>query len=273
MEQIQQWVLDNSGVIASHIFNFIIALVIFLVGKAVAKLISKAILKAFSKRNVDKAVGSFISSIVYAIVLAAAVLMALSQMGIQTTSFVAILGAAGLAVGLALQGSLSNFASGVLIILLRPFKAGDYVEAGGVAGSVRAIEIFSTTLVTPDNKVVIVPNSAITGGSITNYSAEATRRVDMVFGVSYKADLKLAKQILNDVVKADERVLAEPAPTIAVSALAESSVNFVVRPWVKSTDYWAVYFDLNEKIKMAFDQAGVEIPFPQMDVHLHKVEE
>jgi small conductance mechanosensitive channel len=190
--------------------------------------------------------------------------------GIETTSFIAILGAAGLAIGLALQGSLSNFASGVLIIMLRPFKSGDYIEAAGKSGSVEKIEIFATELRTPDNKVVIVPNSSIMSGAITNYSREATRRIDLVIGVDYDADLKQAKQVLQSVLEADDRILKDPAYTVAVSELADSSVNFVVRPWVKTPDYWAVYFDLMENIKLALDEANINIPYPQMDVHVQK---
>ncbi len=226
--------------------------------------------KAFDKKKVDKAVGSFVASIVYAIVFAATILMALSQLGIETTSFIAILGAAGLAVGLALQGSLSNFASGVLIILLRPFKSGDYVEAGGKAGTVKKIEIFSTELRTPDNKVIIMPNSSIMGSPITNFSRESTRRIDLVIGVGYDADLKEAKAVLKSVLDKETRLLKDPAYTVAVSELADSSVNFVVRPWVNSSDYWPTYFDLMENIKIALDDANITIPFPQMDVHLHK---
>jgi small conductance mechanosensitive channel len=196
--------------------------------------------------------------------------MALSQVGIQTTSFIAILGAAGLAVGLALQGSLSNFASGVLIIMLRPFKSGDFIEAGGKSGSVEKIEIFSTELRTPDNKVIIMPNSAIMSGAIVNYSREKTRRIDLVIGVSYEADLKQAKQVLQNVLDEEPRLLKTPAYTVAVSELADSSVNFVVRPWVNTSDYWPTYFSLVENIKLALDDAGIAIPFPQMDVHLHK---
>ncbi|MDX1678430.1 mechanosensitive ion channel family protein, partial [Arsukibacterium sp.] len=197
-------------------------------------------------------------------------LMALSQLGVQTTSFIAILGAAGLAIGLALQGSLANFASGILIILFRPFKAGDFIDGGGVSGTVEKIEIFQTQMKTPDNKRVIVPNAQITSKPITNYSAEPIRRVDLVIGIGYDSDLLLAKKTLEDILQNDERVLAEPAFSIKVAALADSSVNLNVRPWVNSADYWGVYWDTLEKVKLTFDEKGIGIPFPQMDVHLIK---
>ena len=270
MDQAVDWLNNNSDLIIHYGINAILAIVIFLVGNKVAKFFAKITEKAFAKKNVDKAVGSFVSSIVYALVFAVAILMALSQVGIETTSFIAILGAAGLAIGLALQGSLSNFASGVLIIMLRPFKSGDYIEAAGKSGSVEKIEIFATELRTPDNKVVIVPNSSIMSGAITNYSREATRRIDLVIGVGYDADLKQAKQVLQSVLDADDRILKDPAYTVAVSELADSSVNFVVRPWVKTPEYWAVYFDLMENIKLALDEANINIPYPQMDVHVQK---
>lgn len=249
-----------------------LALAIFIIGKALAKWVSNIIQKLMTGKGVEPIVASFVGSIIYGLGLVAVVIAAMSQVGINTTSLVAVIGAAGLAVGLALQGSLSNFASGVLIIILRPFKAGDYVEAGGVSGSVTEIQLFSTTLKTPDNKVVIVPNAAITGDSITNYSAEETRRVDLVVGISYDANIKEAKEVLTKIVEADERILKDPAYTIAVSELADSSVNLVVRPWVKSSDYWGVYFDLTENIKLKLDEAGIGIPYPQMDVHVHKNE-
>lgn len=270
MDAVLNWVNENSDLILHYSLQGVIALIIFFVGLKLAKLGAKLTEKAFTKRKVDKAVGSFVANIAYAIVFAATLLMALSQVGIETTSFIAILGAAGLAVGLALQGSLSNFASGVLIIILRPFKSGDYIEAGGKAGSVQKIEIFSTELRTPDNKVIIMPNSSIMSGAIVNYSREKTRRVDLVIGVGYDADLKQAKAVLKSVLDKESRLLKEPAYNVAVSELADSSVNFIVRPWVKTEDYWPVYWDLLEEIKIALDDADITIPFPQMDVHLHK---
>ncbi len=272
METITSWLADadNQQLLIGYAVNFVLALVIFYIGKMVANGLSSLSSKAFQAKKMDLAVSSFLANIIYALVFAAAILMALGQLGVETTSFVAILGAAGLAVGLALKDSLSNFASGVLIIMFRPFKAGDFVEAGGVSGSISKIEIFSTTLKTPDNKVVIVPNAAITGGAITNYSREAQRRVDLVIGVGYDADLKQAKQVLIDQLEKHPLVLKDPGYTVAVSELADSSVNFVVRPWVKTPDYWTVYFELMEGIKIALDDANINIPYPQMDVHVHK---
>lgn len=270
MEQINKLFQENHEVLLGYLLQLIAAIVIFYVGRLVAKAVSRFLEKALLGRSVDKAVVSFIASIVYALILIATVLMALSQVGVQTTSFIAILGAAGLAVGLALQGSLANFASGILIILFRPFKSGDFIDAGGITGTVDKIEIFQTIMKTPDNKKVIVPNAQITGGAITNYSAEPIRRVDLVIGISYDSDLRKAKQILQDMLKNDGRVLAEPAAVVTVAALADSSVNLNVRPWVNSADYWGVYWDTLEKVKLAFDEQGIGIPFPQMDVHIKK---
>ena len=268
MDQITQLFQDNHELLLGTLLQVIAAIVIFYVGRMVAKGVSRFLERALLAKSVDKAVVSFIASIVYALILIATLLMALSQVGVQTTSFIAILGAAGLAVGLALQGSLANFASGILIILFRPFKSGDFIEAGGVTGTVDKIEIFQTIMKTPDNKLVIVPNAQITGSAITNYSAEPIRRVDLVIGISYDSDLRKAKQLLEEILKNDSRVLAEPAATVKVSALADSSVNFNVRPWVNSADYWNVYWDTLEKVKLTFDEQGIAIPFPQMDVHI-----
>ncbi len=258
----------NQELMLSFALKLVVAIIIFYVGRWVAAGISRLIGKALLMRHVDKAVVSFLSSIVYAAVLIAFALIALSHLGIQTASFLAILGAAGLAIALALQGSLSNFASGVLIIIFRPFKAGDFVEVAGISGVVERIDIFQTIFKTGDNKKVIVPNSQITGGAITNYSAEKRRRVDLTIGISYDSDLRLAKQILADILQQDDRILAEPKPVIAVSALADSAVQLVVRPWVESGNYWAVYWDTLEQVKLRFDAAGIEIPFPQMSLHM-----
>lgn len=259
------WLIDN-------MVNLVVGLVVFFVGKFIASKVSQWCEKRLLKASVDQAVAGFASSILYALMFAGVALMALGQIGVQTTSFIAILGAAGLAVGLALQGSLSNFASGVLIILLRPFRSGDFIDAGGQMGTVNRIELFHTYLKTPDNRVIIVPNSAVMDGSIVNFSRESTRRLDLVIGISYDADIRLAKQIMQEIVDADERILKEPSCLIVVSELADSSVNFFLRPWVASGDYWAVRADLLEKIKYTFDERGVGIPYPQMDVHVHKQE-
>lgn len=268
MDQLTQLFQDNHDVLFSKLLEIVAAIIIFYVGRMVARAVSRVLEKALLAKAVDKAVVSFIASIIYAVILIATLLMALSQVGVQTTSFIAILGAAGLAVGLALQGSLANFASGILIILFRPFKSGDFIEAGGVTGTVDKIEIFQTTMKTPDNKRVIVPNAQVAGGAITNYSAEPTRRVDLVIGISYDSDLRQAKQILQEILKNDSRVLPEPAAVVTVAGLGDSSVNFNVRPWVNSADYWGVYWDTLEKVKLTFDEQGIAIPFPQMDVHI-----
>ncbi len=252
----------------------IAAIAIFIIGFWVAKLFRKIIEKVLANRNVDPTIGSFVANLAYYALLAFVVLAALGQLGIQTTSFIAIIGAAGLAVGLALQGSLANFAAGFLMIIFRPFKVGDVIEGAGTSGTVEKIQIFTTQLLTPDNKTVIIPNASLTAGNIVNYSTTGKRRVDMVFGIGYEDDIDKAKQIIIEAISADERVHKDPAPTVAVSELADSSVNFVVRPWVNTSDYWGVYFALTETIKKRFDQEGISIPFPQRDVHVyeHKTE-
>ncbi|RAK00688.1 mechanosensitive ion channel family protein [Aliidiomarina maris] len=270
MNELWLWLEDNQGLIVAYALRFIVGLAILIGGFILSGILSRQIIKRLDKTKIDNAVVSFLAGIVRAIVVAAAIMMALSHVGIQTTSFIAILGAMGLAVGLSLQGSLANFASGVLIMIYRPFKAGDYVDAGGIAGTVIGIELFTTVLKTPDSKKVVVPNSRITSSPITNFSEHPTRRVDMVIGVSYNSDLRKAKEVLMRVLKEDERVLEEPAPRVSVTELADSSVNFIVRPWVKSEDYWPFYWDTMEKIKLTLDEEGIGIPFPQMDVHLHQ---
>ena len=256
---------------ASELFiNIISAAVVLIVGLWVAKFIRKLVNSMMEKKEIDSMLISFASSVTYIALVAFVIIAALGQLGVQTTSFIAIIGAAGLAIGLSLQASLSNFASGVMIIFFRPFKVGDFVEAGGVSGVVEGIKIFSTQMRTGDNKAIIVPNSNITGNNITNYSANDTRRVDLVFGIGYDDDIKQAKEILMDIVKKEKRILEDPAPMIAVSELADSSVNFVVRPWVKTDDYWDVYFHLTEAVKVRFDKEGISIPYPQQDVHMHQ---
>ena len=246
------------------------AIAIFIIGRWVAKGVRKLVERMMTKGKVDPTLISFTSNMAYIGLLAFVVIAALGQLGIQTTSFIAILGAAGLAVGLALQGSLSNFAAGFLLIIFRPFKVGDLVEAAGVFGVVEAIQIFTTQLKTPDNKTVIIPNAKLTDDNIVNWTVKGTRRVDMVFGIGYDDDIDKARSLMAEIIAEDSRILEAPAPQISVSELADSSVNFVVRPWVKVEDYWGVHFDLTEKIKKAFDANGVSIPFPQRDVHLYQ---
>ena len=246
------------------------ALAIFLVGKYIVRLVVKAISNVMKKQQVDQTLETFICNLVRMTMLVVVVIAAIGALGVETTSFIAIFGAAGLAIGLALQGSLSNFASGVLIVLFQPYKVGDFIEAAGIAGSVEQVQILTTILKTGDNKQIIVPNSQIMDSIITNYSANDTRRVDMVVGVSYEDDLDKVRKTLEELVAAEDRILPEPAVTIAVSALADSSVNFIVRPWVKTGDYWGVTFDLTEAIKKRFDKEGISFPFPQQDVHLYQ---
>lgn len=260
----------DSGTAVGLVKNIIIALIIFYVGRIAISLIVRGLHKVMRKQDVDKTLETFVCNLVRIVLLVVVIIAAIGQLGIQTTSFIAIFGAAGLAVGLALQGSLSNFASGVLIVLFRPYKVGDFIEGAGISGSVEQVQILTTILKTGDNKQVIVPNSQIMGSIITNYSANPTRRVDMVVGVSYSDDLDKVRSTIQELVAADDRILDEPACTIAVSALADSSVNFVVRPWVKTPDYWPVMFDMTEAIKKRFDKEGISFPFPQQDVHLYK---
>ena len=249
--------------------KIVTALAIFFIGRWIVRMVVKGVRKGLQKAEVDTTLERFVCNLVNMALLVVVIIAAISALGIQTASFIAIFGAAGLAVGLALQGSLSNFAAGVLIVLFRPYKVGDWVEAAGVSGSVDAVQILTTILKTGDNKQVIVPNSQIMDSIITNYSAMDTRRVDMVVGVSYDDDLDKVHKTLKELVDADERILKDPEVKIAVSELADSSVNFVVRPWVNSSDYWGVMFDLTEAIKKRFDQEGISFPFPQQDVHIY----
>jgi len=251
--------------------KIIAAVLIFVIGRWAAKILRNILVRIMRQGKVDETLISFVSHLTYIAVIIIVVIAALNQLGVQTTSFIAIIGAAGLAVGLALQGSLANFAAGVLMIIFRPFKVGDYIEGGGTAGTVEEIQIFNTILVTPDNKVIIVPNAQMTGGNIVNYSAKDTRRMDLVCGVSYGDDMHKVKSVLNDILANEARVLKNPAPTIGLLELADSSVNLAVRPWVRSADYWPLFFDLKEKIKIRFDVEGISIPFPQLDVHMYEL--
>jgi len=246
------------------------AIIIFYVGKLLVRLLLRAVSKIMQKQEIDDTLESFILSLARIILMLFVIIAAVGALGMQTTSFIAVLGAAGLAIGLALQGSLSNFASGVLIVLFRPYKVGDFVEAAGIAGVIVQVEILTTIFKTGDNKQIIVPNGQVMGSIITNYSAHDTRRVDMVIGVSYDDDLDKVRATLEELIAAENRILAEPAHKIAVSELADSSVNFIVRPWVKSEDYWGVMFDMTEAIKKRFDAEGISFPYPQQDVHLYK---
>ncbi len=250
--------------------KILISLTIFIIGQLIAKIISRVLGKVLSHTKLDTILVDFIQSLVQALLLVFVIVAALDQLGVNTNSVIAVLGAAGLAIGLALQGSLQNFAAGFMLLIFRPFKAGDFVEAAGAAGIIEKVGIFSTTMHTGDNKQVIIPNGTIYSSNIINYSARGTRRIDMVFSIGYSDDIRKARDVMAAIIKADERVLAEPEPLIAVGELGASSVNFFVRPWVKTDDYWDVKFALTEKIKIAFDENGISIPFPQMDIHWNK---
>lgn len=251
--------------------RIVTAALVFFIGRWVAKLIVRICRKLMTTGKLDNMLVDFICNILYALLLVIVILSALDQLGVKTTSALAILGAAGLAIGLSLQNSLSNFASGVMLIIFRPFKTGDYVEAGSISGIVESITIFTTVMRTGDNREVIVPNSHIYSAPITNYSARDTRRIDMTFSIGYDDDIKLAKSLIENCLNQEERILPEPAPTIMVMELAASSVDLAVRPWVKSSDYWAVRSDLLENIKAAFDANNISIPFPQQDVHIKEL--
>ena len=250
--------------------NIVMAIVIYIIGKFIVGVLINVFGKVMARSKYDDMLIDFVKAIVNAILMLFVIVASLDKLGVNTTSMVAIFGAAGLAIGLSLQGSLQNFAAGVMLLVFRPFKAGDFIDAGGEMGTVMSISIFTTIMTTPDNKQIIVPNGKVYAGNITNFSAHETRRIDMVVGISYDSDLKKAKQILNDMVVADERILKDPAPQVAVSELADNSVNFVVRPWVKSADLWDVKFDFTEAVKLRFDAEGIIIPFPQMEIHVRK---
>ncbi|MGL5046841.1 MAG: mechanosensitive ion channel family protein [Shewanella sp.] len=268
MENLEGLLKQAPDLIVTYGLKTLFAIIIFFVGKYFAGVAQKLIGKLLNIRKVDPTVVSFVSNLTWAVVFVFTVIATLGQMGVQTASLVAVIGAAGLAIGLALQGSLSNFASGVLMVLFRPCRVGDYIEAAGIAGTVDEITIFSTKLRTPDNKVIVAPNSSIMNGTITNYSAMDSRRIDLVIGVAYSADIALTKKVLTDILDNNQYVLKDPAYTVGLSELASSSINFVVRPWVKTADYWTARFQLLEQIKNALDAADIAIPFPQMDIHV-----
>lgn len=256
--------------ISQYGLKVLAAIIIFIVGKWATKKISIFSKNMMLKAKIDHTLAEFAESIVYFLLLVMVVLASLNAIGVNTTSFLAVFGAASLAVGLALKDSLSNIGAAVIIIIFRPFKMGDFIEAGGASGTVKDINLFSTIIEPIDKSIIIVPNSAIISGNITNFSQRQMRRVDHVFGIGYDDDLKLAKETLMEIIKADERVLEDPAPLVAVNELADSSVNFVFRAWTSTDDYWDVYFDMLEKVKLTFDEKGISIPYPQMDVHTDK---
>ncbi len=255
---------------ASILGSIVYAIIILAVGFWGAKMLARLVKGLMERRELDQALTGFVGNLVKALIVTIAVIAALNQLGIHTTSLVAIVGAAGLAIGLALKDSLGNFAAGVMILLFRQFKAGDLIEAAGVLGVVESLNIFSTQLKTGDNKTIFVPNGKLIGDNITNYSTKPTRRVDLVIGVSYDADLSHVKSVLADILAREDRILKDPEPTIGVLELADNSVNFAVRPWVNAADYWGVYFDLHAEVKSRFDAEGIGIPYPQRDVHLYQ---
>tara|TARA_R110000787_G_C13420658_1_gene444862 strand:+ start:460 stop:1290 length:831 start_codon:yes stop_codon:yes gene_type:complete len=273
MDALQNWLVDNQQMMIDFAVKLIVALAIIFIGKFIAKMVRQGVVKVMRHRGMDEAIISFLSSLLYGMLFVIVLIAAISHLGFNTTSLVAIVGAAGLAIGLALQGSLSNFASGVLLIILKPFKSGDFIDVAGVSGIVEEIHVFSTKLRTGDNKAVIIPNGKITSSTITNFSTKPERRLDLVIGVSYDADLAKTKALLTKLTSEHELVLKDKEIVIGVQELAESSVNFVVRPWVTSADYWILHRDLLEKIKVSLDEAGIEIPYPQLSLHVRKEEQ
>jgi len=266
--EISQLVEKYTPVAVDYGLRLLGALAIFVLGKLLARFLSNVVKRALSRSKMDDTLVKFLGNLTYIVLMVVVGIAVLGKLGVETASFLAVIGAAGLAIGLALQGSLSNFAAGVLIIIFRPFKVGDFVDAGGTAGSVKEIQLFTTILAHPDNRKLIVPNSQVLNSVITNFSDIENRRVDLVFGIAYDDDMGKARQVIQDVLSKETRILAEPATVIAVNELADSSVNFVVRPWVKPGDYWGVKWDLTEAVKNAFDAQGISIPFPQQDLHI-----
>ena len=260
-----------SDLILTWGLRILAALAILVIGNWLAKKIAAIFVKMMDRNDVDVTLTKFLENIIYYALLTAVVIAAAGQLGINTTSFLTVVGAAGLAIGLALKDSLANFSAGVMLILFRPFEVGDVVNVAGETGTVEEITIFNTVMNTADNQKKIIPNGIVASGTITNITANDTRRIDMVFGIGYDDNIKAAEQVFTEIITAESRVLSDPKPTIAVAELADSSVNFVVRPWVKTGDYWDVKFELTEKIKLALDEAGISIPFPQQDVHMHQV--
>jgi small conductance mechanosensitive channel len=273
MEEIKAFLTDSNllEIVTSGVINLVIAILIFVIGKWLAKRVQNTLEALLRKRNVEDVLVDFLGTISSVMVIIVATVAALDQIGIPAASFLAIIGAAGLAIGLALKDSLSNFASGVMLVLFRPFAKDDFIEAGGVTGTVNEIHLVSTLLTTPDNKLITVPNALMFTGTITNYSAKDTRRVDMAIGVGYNDDLKVAADVLQRICDNHPMVLKEPAPKIFINNLGDSSVDFVVRPWAKSEDYWTVLAEILETAKVELEAAGCNIPYPQTDVHLHQV--
>ncbi len=270
MENMENYYQDFSKLVVDYAPKFIGAIVILIIGLWLAGTITRWIARLMKKRELDPSLQPFLKSLISALLKIMVIISALGVAGVQMTSFIAILAAAGLAIGMALSGTLQNFAGGVMILIFKPFNVGDWIEAQGFSGTVDEIQIFNTILKSPDNRIIIIPNGGLSSGSMVNFSREETRRVDWTFGIGYGDDADRAREVLHTLIKADSRILSDPEPFIAISALADSSVNFVVRAWVKAPDYWEVFFDMNENVYKTFGKEGLNIPFPQMDVHLHQ---
>ena len=259
------------GLVITYGLKIVYALVVLIIGFWIIKLIMNAVVKTMEKKNVEASVRAFLKSLLSMLLKILVVIAAISMLGVEMTSFVAILAAAGFAIGMALSGTLQNFAGGVMLIIFKPFKVGDFIDAQGFTGTVKEIQIFNTILKTPDNKTIIIPNGGLSTAAMTNFSTEPQRRVDLTFGIGYDDDIDKARSIIEGLIAKDERILKDPAPFVAVSELADSSVNFVVRVWANAADYWGIFFDMTEKVKKAFDKEGISIPYPQTDVHVHQV--
>ncbi|MCW3805648.1 mechanosensitive ion channel family protein [Plebeiibacterium marinum] len=272
MEQIMDLFESSKGYIVAYGGQLVLAIITLIVGFWVIAKITKGMKKAFQIKQVDVTLQPFLVGLLSYILKILLVISVMSMVGIQMTSFIAILGAAGLAVGMALSGTLQNFAGGVMLLVLKPFKKGDFIEAQGYKGTVQEIQIFSTILNTPDNRVIFIPNGGLSTSSLINYSRESNRRVDFSFGIGYGDDIDKAKGIILDVISQNDKIFETPEPFVAVGELADSSVNITTRVWCKGEDYWGVFFYMNEAVKKAFDKQGVSIPFPQTDVHLFKAE-
>ncbi|MDP9768557.1 MULTISPECIES: small-conductance mechanosensitive channel MscS [Kosakonia] len=267
------WLVNNQALLLSYAVNIVAAIAIIIVGMIVARVISNAINRVMRARHIDATVADFLSALVRYGIIAFTLIAALGRVGVQTASVIAVLGAAGLAIGLALQGSLSNLAAGVLLVTFRPFRSGEYVDLGGVAGTVLQVQIFSTTLRTPDGRIIVIPNGKIIAGNIINFSREPVRRNELIIGVAYDSDIDQVKRILNEIIQADDRIIKDREMTVRLNELGASSINFVVRIWSKSSDLQNVYWDVLETIKRRFDEEGISFPFPQMDVNLKRVKE
>lgn len=269
------WLLENVGIETSTVVDYGLrllgAIAIWIVGSIIIKYVQKLVNKSLDKQKMEKSLQKFLRSIIGITLKLLLALSALSTLGLEVTSFVAILGAAGLAIGMALSGTLQNFAGGVMLLIFKPFKVGDFIDAQGYQGTVEEIQIFNTILITPDNKKIIIPNGGLANGSMTNYSAKPTRRVDLTFGIGYGDDVDHAKKVIHSIISGNDKVLKDPAPFVEVSELADSSVNFAVRLWVNAADYWSVFFYMNETVYKEFDKEKLNIPYPQMDIHMHSV--